>query len=102
MPYDREIVSNKVAYFASNIQLVMSDSLPDAVPKFYDDMEERAGYQSITLTQAKYCVDQGTSYMMCWVNTDGEFKVRPLHAHEAFVEYDLVSGNPVKAYRYFL
>lgn len=102
VPYDREIVSNKVAYFASNIQLVFDEGLPSQVSEFYKMQEEKKGFNSRLLTQAKYSVDQGTSYMMCWVNTNGDFKVKPLKADEAHVEYDPMTGDPMYAYRYYI
>lgn len=102
VPFDREIVSNKVAYFASNIQLVFDPALPGGVEEFYKWMDESNGMKSKALTLAKYAVDQGTSFIMAWVNPDGDFKIRPLRADSAYVEYDPLSGHPKYGYRYFI
>ena len=101
-PYDREIVSNKVSYFASNIQTIFDPALPEAVPAFYKDMQQKAGFDSRLLSQAKFCVDQGTSYLMCWVNTAGSFKTRPIPADHAYVVYNEMTGEPETAYRYYI
>lgn len=103
VPYDREIVSNKVAYFASNIQLVFGESLPEGVEEFYEEWKETQGGQSQIMALAKYTVDQGTSFAHCWVVPDsGDFRTRAMRADNGFVEYDPITGDPVYGYRYFL
>jgi len=102
VPYDREIVSNKVAYFASNIQLVFDPELPEDVEMFYARFREEQGAQAKTMATAKYSVDQGTSFLHCWVTMDGEFRVRPMPAFSAAVDYDPATGDPLYGYRYFI
>jgi SPP1 family phage portal protein len=103
VPYDREIVSNKVAYFASNIQLVFGETLPEGVEEFYEEWKETQGGQSQIMALAKYTVDQGTSFAHCWVVPDtGDFRTRAMRADSGFVEYDPVTGDPVYGYRYFI
>ena len=103
VPYDREIVSNKVAYFASNIQLVFGENLPPSVEEFYRWYREEQGGQSQIMALAKYCVDQGTSFAHCWVTPGGgEFRSRALKADNGFVEYDPITGDPMYGYRYFI
>jgi len=102
VPYDREIVSNKVAYFASNIQLVFDPALPDGVEDFYRVWREEQGGQSKVMAAAKYSVDQGAAFLHCWVTPSGEFRSRPMRSDEGAVEYDPVTGDPKYGYRYFI
>ncbi len=103
VPYDREIVSNKVAYFASNIQLVFGEALPPGVEDYYRWWRETQGGQAKIMSLAKFAVDQGTSFAHCWVVSDtGEFRMRSLRGDEGFVDYDPVTGDPMYGYRYFI
>jgi SPP1 family phage portal protein len=103
VPYDRDIVSNKVAYFASNIQLVFGESLPSVVEDYYTEWKEKHGGQSQTMALAKYTVDQGTSFIHCWISPDDmEFRSRSMRADRGFVEYDPITDEPVYGYRYFI
>jgi SPP1 family phage portal protein len=98
--FDRLIVSNKVSYFASDIQVTFKEGIPEQVKEFYKNLYERAGFKSFQLSQAKYCVDQGVSYFLCWIDSKKQFQIAPSMATNTYLMRDPLTREPLYGFRY--
>jgi len=99
-PFDRIIVNSKVAYYASSINLTFDERIPQVVQDFYRSLDERASFKSFQLTMAKNCVDQGSSYFLCWIDEYKEFHVAPSPTISTYVMYNTLSQLPEYGFRY--
>jgi SPP1 family phage portal protein len=100
--FDRLIVSNKVSYYASDIQVTFIDGIPQETKDFYRELYERASFKSFQLSMAKRCTDQGVSYFLCWIDERNEFQVAASKPQNTYVMRDPLTGQPIYGFRYDL
>ena len=99
VPFDREISTKKSGYATGNIEVSFNEN--EALKEIYEQIAEENSLDTMLINMMESCADRGTSYILLFVDVDGQVRIMQSNEWESVVITNDSTGLPEYAMRYY-